>query len=76
MKRVGGDTSSIKLNLIDPCRIQYRASTMAEGCQAGGLGHLLQYMCEYNTESPKKGRKRFNSTVKTIHFSYLHINYL
>ena len=34
--------------------------------QASGLGHLLQYMLEYNAESPKKDRKRFNSIVKTI----------
>ena len=32
-KRVGGHTSSIKLNQTDPCRT---------GSQAGGLGHLLQ----------------------------------
>ena len=44
--------------------------------QSSGLGHLLQYMCEYNAESPKQGRKRFNSIVKTIHFSYLPISYL
>ena len=29
-----------------PTAIQYRASTMVEGCQGGGLGHLLQYMRE------------------------------
>ena len=56
--------------------IQYLYSTTVEGCQAGGLGHRLQYMREYNAESKKQGRKRFNSIVKTIHFSYLPIIYL
>ena len=49
---------------------------MVEGCQAGGLGHLLQYMREYNAESQKQGRKRFNSIVKTIGFDHLVIIYL
>ena len=49
---------------------------MVEGCQAGGLGHLLQYMRKYNAESPKQGRKRFNSIAKTINFSYPPIIYL
>ena len=49
---------------------------MVEGCQAGGLGHLLQYMREYNAESPKQGMKEFNSIAKTIYFSYLPIIYL
>ena len=38
---------------------------MVEGCQAGRLGHLLQYMYEYNAESPTQGRKGFNSIVKS-----------
>ena len=33
-------------------------------------------MREYNAQSPKQGRKIFNSIVKTIHFSYLPIIYL
>ena len=33
-------------------------------------------MREYNAGSPKQGRKRFNSIVKTTHFSYLLIIYL
>ena len=33
-------------------------------------------MREYNAESPKQGRKRINSIVETIHFSYLPIIYL
>ena len=33
-----------------------RASTTVEGCQAGRLGHLLQYMHKYNAESLKQGR--------------------
>ena len=49
---------------------------MVEGCQAGGLGHLMQYMREYSAESPKKDRKRFNSIVKTIGFGHLIIIYL
>ena len=49
---------------------------MVEGCQAGGLGQLLQFMREYNAKSPKQGRKRFNSIVKTIYFLYLPIIYL
>ena len=49
---------------------------MVEGCQAGGLGHLLQYMREYNAESLIQGSKRLNSIVKTIYFSYLPIIYL
>ena len=32
-------------------------------------------MREYNAESSKQGRKRFNSIVKTINFSYLTIIY-
>ena len=62
-------------NLTDPA-VQYRASTTVKGCQSDGLGHLLQYMREYNAKSPKQVRKRFNSTAKTIHFSYLPIIYL
>ena len=44
---------------------------MIEGCQAGRLGHLSQHRREYNAESPKQGRKRFNSIVKTIGFDHL-----
>ena len=33
-------------------------------------------MREYNAESPKKGRKRFNYNVKTIDFDHLVIIYL
>ena len=65
----------VKLNLIDPCRT-VRASTRVEGCQAGGLGHQFQYMREYNAESPKQGRKRFNFIVKTINSSHLPLIYL
>ena len=49
---------------------------MVEGRQAGRLGHLLQYMREYKAKSPKQGRKRFNSIVKTVLISYLPIIYL
>ena len=44
--------------------MQYRASTTEEGCQAGRLGHRLQYneyMHEYSAESIKQDSKRFNS---------------
>ena len=34
------------------------------------------YMCEYNDESPKQDRKRFNSIVKTINIADLGIIYL
>ena len=49
---------------------------MLEGCQAGGLGRQLQYMREDNAESPKQGRKKFNSIIKTISFDHLVIFYL
>ena len=49
---------------------------MVEGCQAGGLGHLLHYMHEYNAESQKQDIKRFNSIAKTIGFDHLVIIYL
>ena len=44
--------------LLTPA-VQCHASTTVERCQAGG--HLLQYMSEYNTESAKQDRERFNS---------------
>ena len=47
-----------------------------EPARPAGWVTLQQYMREYNTDSPKQGRKRFNSIVKTIHFSYLPIIYL
>ena len=47
-----------------------------EGCRAIGLGHLLQYMREYNAERPKQGSKRFNCIVKTINIADLGIIYL
>ena len=37
---------------------------------------VVLYILEYNAESPKQGRKTFNSIVKTIHFSNLPIIYL
>ena len=64
-----------QMNLTDPCRT-IRASTTFEGCQPGGLGHLFQYMREYNAESPKQDSKRFNSIVKMIGFGHLVIIYL
>ena len=34
-------------------------STTDEGCQAGGLGHLLQYMRDYSTmPRPKTGQEK------------------
>ena len=41
--------------------------------QAGEQGHLLQYMHEYDSESPKQDSKRFNSQVKSNHFDHLGI---
>ena len=43
-----------------------RASTIVEGCQAGGLGHLLQYMGEYNAKSPKQDRKSVRSSGRVL----------
>ena len=43
------------------------------------MGHssvLSLCVREYNAESPKQGRKRFNSVVKTIGFGHLVIIYL
>ena len=54
---MGPDASSLKLNLT----FNGSASTTVEGCQADGLGHLLQNKLEYNTENPKRNSKRFNS---------------
>ena len=65
----------IKFNLIDSCRTVCD-STKVKGCQAGGLGHQFLYMREYDAKSPKQGKKRFNSIVKKINFSYLPIIYL
>ena len=72
-KEVGGYASSV--NLTDPCRMAY-STVLVEGCQAGGLGHLLHYLREYNAESPKQGRKGFNSIVKTIYVLFLSSYYL
>ena len=44
------------------------------GRQAGSP-IAVQYMREYNAESQKQGRKRFNSVVKTIGFGHLVIIY-
>ena len=63
-KRERAATSSIKLNLADPCRTEPCHGTTIKGCQAGGLGLLLQYMQEYNAESPRQDRQRFNSHGK------------
>ena len=65
----------VKLNLTDPCPT-ICASTTVEGCQAGGLGHLFQYMREYIAESAKQDSIRFNSIEKTIGFGHLVFIYL
>ena len=74
-KRVGGDSSSLKLNLTDPCHTvpcQYHSWGMP-GWQAGSpIAVYARIQCR----GPKQGRKRFNYIVKTIHFSYLPIIYL
>ena len=49
---------------------------MVEGCQAGGLGRLLQYMREYNAESQTGQKKVKFYIVKTICFDHLVIIYL
>ena len=36
------------------------ASTIVEGCQAGGLGHLLQYMGEYNAGAQNRTEKVYD----------------
>ena len=69
VKGEGGGSSSPLLNLTDPCRI-------LDGCWAGGLGQLFQYMRKYNAESPKQGSRRFNSIVKTKYIADLGIVYL
>ena len=56
----GGCTSSLKLNLTDPCRTAY-STVLVPRCQAGRLGHQFQYMRECNAESPKQDSKMFNS---------------
>ena len=39
--------------------VQYRASTMVEGCQTGGLGHLLQNIyARVQCREPKTGQKK------------------
>ena len=43
---------------------------------SGNPGHQFQYMREYNAESPKQDRKRFNFIVKTINIADLGIIYL
>ena len=42
--------------------------TVVEGCQAGGLGHLLQYMREYNAET---GQQKVQLSIKMKHFAHL-----
>ena len=37
---------------------------------------IAVYAQVQNAESPKQGRKRLNSIVKTIHYSYIPIIYL
>ena len=61
----GGDASSIKLNLT--CRSCTLYSTVVEGCQAGGLGQLFQYMREY----PNTGQQKVQFSWKTKYFSNL-----
>ena len=65
-----GVTSSRKLNLLDPCHT-VPCRYHCWGMPGHGLGHLLQSIRKYNAESPKQGRKRLNSIVKRINFSYL-----
>ena len=52
------------------------APRLRDARPAGWVTYYSTYMREYNAETPKQGRKRFNSIAKTIHFSYLPIIYL
>ena len=66
-------TSPIKLNLTDPCRtVPWHYHGWGMPGRRAGSPTVLQY----NAESPKQGKKRFNSIVKTIYFSYPPIIFL
>ena len=74
-KREGADASSINLNLTDP--VQYRASTTVEGCQAGEMGHLLQYYkCASTMPRAQNRQKKVQLSWKTKHFAHLGILFI
>ena len=52
------------------------APRLRDARPAGWVTYCSTYMREYNAETPKQGRKRFNSIANMIHFSYLPIIYL
>ena len=64
-KRVWGDASSLKLNLTDPCHTG-PVPQLRDARPAGWV----------QCQEPNTGQEKFNSIVKTIHFSYLPIIYL
>ena len=66
-----------KLNLIDPCRTVRATVPVWQLRDAMPAGWVTQFQCmrEYNAESPKQGKKRFNSFVKTTNIAYLGIIY-
>ena len=49
--------------------------TVVEGCHAGGLGHLLQYMREYNALRLIQGSKRFNTVQLRRRFTLPILSY-
>ena len=71
-KGVGGYASSIKLNWPLPYRTG-PVTRLRDTRPAGWVTYCSIHMLEYNAESPKQGRKGFNSIVKTIYFYYLPI---
>ena len=57
--------NATKYGYVHIVNVQYLASITVEGCQAGGLGHLLQYMCEYVRTMPRaQNRTAKGSTLK------------
>ena len=71
----GGNTSSLNLNLTDPCRpvlCQYHSWGMPGRRAGSSIAVYTPVQCR----DPKQGRKRFNNIVKTIHSPYLPIVYL
>ena len=72
VKGKGADSSFLKLNLTDPCRMAYstvRILYCTVGRQAGSTVSVY-------VESPKQGSKRFNSNAKTKYIADLGIIYL
>ena len=53
-------TLSLCIGSVSICQTKDRASTIVKGGQAGGLGHLLQYMRVYTVQcrEPKTGQQK------------------